>query len=151
MIYSNLANESRYRSLDPKFALAFDFLKSFDGTAAPGKIVISGDDIYAMVQAYDTTPAGERSWEAHQRYADVQYVHSGEELIYHSPLAELESTKAYDPAGDYELFRGLDRFCVHLGPKDFAIFFPEDGHKPGCSVNGPRAARKVVVKVKVAA
>lgn len=149
MIFSNLANEARYRDLTPRFALAFDFLKSFHGNAAPGKIVISGDEVYAMIQAYDTSPAGDRSWEAHRRYADVQFVYLGEELIYHSPLAVLKTTKAYDATGDYELFHGADRQYVHLAAKDFAIFFPEDGHKPGCSVHAIQAVQKVVVKVRV--
>jgi YhcH/YjgK/YiaL family protein len=150
MIFSNLAYEARYRDLSPRFALAFDFLKSFDGNLAPGKVIISGDEVYAMIQAYDTSLALDRSWEAHRIYADVQFVYSGEELIYYSPLKELESIKAYDAVGDYELFRGSDRYCDHLSANDFAIFFPEDGHKPGCSVCDSKTVRKVVVKVKVA-
>jgi len=149
MIFSNLANEARYRALSPRFALAFDFLKSFDRNLAPGKTIISGDEVYAMIQAYDTSLAADRSWEAHRRYADVQFVYSGGELIYHSPLAALKVAKAYDTTGDYELFQGGDRQYVHLSPNDFAIFFPEDGHKPGCSVQATQPVRKVVVKVRV--
>ena len=149
MIFSNLAYEARYRDLSPRFALAFDFLKSFDGNLAPGKVIISGDEVYAMIQAYDTSPAVERKWEAHRRYADVQFVCSGQELIYHSPLDLISSVQPYDEKGDYELFVGPDLQFVNLRAGDFGIFFPEDGHKPGCSAGSAIPVKKVVMKVRL--
>ena len=38
-----------------------------------------------------------------------------------------------------------DHFVVHAG--QFAVFAPQDAHRPGLAVDGPAPIKKVVVKV----
>ena len=132
-----------------RFQIAFKYLHTFDALTPPGKVVLSGEEVYALVQGYRTSPAAERAWEAHRRYVDVQFMVSGEEFIYHAPLDWLEVTKDYDAAGDYELLRGTNLQCLHFRAGYFGIFFPHDGHKPGCSVTESSLVSKVVVKVRL--
>ena len=42
-----------------------------------------------LVSAYETQPKGERRPEAHQKYVDIQYVISGEEVIGFGSLAKV--------------------------------------------------------------
>ena len=76
--------------------LALYFLLTFDVRTPAGKVTLSGDDVYATIQSYWTSPASERKWESHRRYVDVQFMVTGEELIYHAPLDQLEVTQPYD-------------------------------------------------------
>jgi YhcH/YjgK/YiaL family protein len=149
MIFDHLNQAHLYQVLGSRFQIAFQYLRRFDPLTPPGKVILSGEDVYAVVQGYVTSPAQERAWEAHRRYVDVQYMVTGEELIYHSPLDRLEVTKAYDGTADYELLRGPDLQCVHLRAGYFGIFFSQDGHKPGCTMAEPSKISKVVIKVRL--
>jgi biofilm protein TabA len=150
MISDSLANSDRYARLHPGFAAAFRFLRELPAIPADGRHEIDGDALFALVQSYTTTPAAERKLEHHRKYADIQLVLAGEEIIEHAPLAGLEVDTPYQTEKDYGLVRdAADRSAVVLKPGRFGIYFPEDAHKPGCSIRGPAPVRKVVVKVRL--
>jgi len=81
MIYDSLTNAALYRGLGPRFTLAFDFLAEFDPATPPGRISLDDDNVYALVQSYQTITAASRPFEAHRAYADIQFVAEGEEII----------------------------------------------------------------------
>lgn len=151
MIFDTLDQSDRYLALSPRFAKAFTFLKNMTDDVAIGRHDIEGDDIYALVQGYDTTAVETRQYEVHRRYLDVQYIHRGHELIYWKPLAELtDETMAYSDEHDARLFAyGQSGVPFAIGPGQFSILYPTDGHIPCCSVNGPSKVLKVVVKVRI--
>ena len=151
MIFDTLDQSDRYLALSPHFAKAFAFLKNMTDDVAIGRHDIEGDDIYALVQDYATTAVETRQYEVHRQYLDVQYIHRGRELIYWSPLDLLtEETMAYSTEHDAELY-AYDQKGVpfEIGPGQFSILYPTDGHIPCCSVQGPAQVRKVVVKVRL--
>jgi YhcH/YjgK/YiaL family protein len=149
MIYDTLAHASSYHSLSPRFQAALEYLRTFDPSTPDGKVPVQGDDVYAVVQSYIPTPASERPFEAHRKYADIQYVVSGEELIQYCPLAALAETKAYVDANDFALYKGPDDFPLFMTAGTFAILLPQDGHKPGCLWRDAGKVKKVVMKVRV--
>jgi biofilm protein TabA len=110
---------------------------------------LDGDQVFALVQSYTTTPAPQRLFEAHRIHADLQFVASGEEAIYYSPLARLRENTAYSAEKDVAFFDGEDDIPLVMLPGSFAIFLPQDGHKPGCSWKAPAAVKKLVVKIRL--
>jgi YhcH/YjgK/YiaL family protein len=55
---------------------------------------------------------------------------------------------AYTDAKESGLVRDpAVRSSLILQPGMWAIFFPQDAHKPGCAVAAPAVVRKIVVKV----
>ena len=151
MIFDTLDQSDRYCSLSPRFSKAFAFLKNMNDDVSIGRHDIEGDDVYALVQSYETAPVEAHQYEVHREYLDVQYIHSGRELIYWSPLAELtDETMAYSPEHDAELYT-YDQKGVpfEIGPGQFSIHYPTDGHISRCSVESPTQVRKVVVKVRL--
>ncbi|MFH1308555.1 MAG: YhcH/YjgK/YiaL family protein [Patescibacteria group bacterium] len=46
-----------------------------------GRTKIEGDNIFLMVQEYETRPKEEKSAEQHKKYIDIQLILSGEEII----------------------------------------------------------------------
>ena len=148
MISDTLAFSKLYASAHPRLAAGFDFLHKLSPKIADGRHEIDGDRLFALVQSYTTTPAAARKLEHHRKYADIQYLFAGEEIIEHAPLDGLPVDTPFDEAKDYGLVRDLSvRSAVVLRPGGWAIFFPQDAHKPGCASGSPTAVRKVVVKV----
>jgi YhcH/YjgK/YiaL family protein len=149
MIYDTLANAPLYRSLSPRLALGLDYIAGFDPNTPVGRVAIDGDNVYALVQSYQPTPAAERPFESHRAHIDIQYVVSGEEIIGFSPLNLLTVTTPYTAEKDFALYAGPDDRPLFLSPGDFTILFPQDGHKPGCLWRQPVPVKKIVVKIKI--
>jgi biofilm protein TabA len=151
MILDSIAQAARYHALSPHFSKAFAFLRTMTPQMAPGRHEIDGDNVYASVQRHFTKPVAERQYESHRQYIDIQYIHTGREIMYWAPLPLLtQVTMPYDAKGDaalYALIPGGVPLQVTAG--QFTIFYPEDGHVPSCAWGEPAEVFKVVVKVRV--
>ncbi|MBL9215844.1 MAG: YhcH/YjgK/YiaL family protein [Opitutaceae bacterium] len=151
MILDTLALARQYASLSPRLAQAFAFLRGAGGDLAPGRHEINGEDVFALVVRGATKPLAGRQIEVHRNYIDVQYVHTGREIMYWVPLAALANpTMPYDPAQDAALYAFSPRAQpIRVSSGEYAIFFPEDGHIPSCEWDQPAEVYKIVVKVRV--
>lgn len=150
MILDTLPHADRYLSAHPLFAAGFDYLRRFTSDIADGRYELDGDRLFALVQSYATVPAAEKRFEAHRRYIDIQFLHRGEEVIGYAPVSRLKPVDEFNPQKDIGFFEepAASTPCA-LGEGDFAIFFPQDGHKPGCLLRAPLAVRKIVLKIAV--
>lgn len=150
VILDTLSSASAHRGLGSRFNAAFDWLATFKPETPDGRYDIEGDQVFALVQSYDTAPATEKKFEAHRIYADVQFVAAGIEVIYYAPTSDLTVAKEYDPEKDYLLYGEPPAATpLRMAPGTFAVFLPHDGHKPGCTNGVPARMKKVVVKVRV--
>jgi YhcH/YjgK/YiaL family protein len=150
MIADTLECRRRYTGLSPRFAAAFGFLENPPARQPDGRHDIDGDHCFALVQSYTTRPQAHGTFEAHQRYIDIQFILSGVETMLWAPLATLRVTQPYLAEKDIALFAmPAHTTPLNLRAGEFAIFFPEDGHAPGLECGGPSAVRKVVIKVRV--
>ncbi len=151
MIYDQLINASVYRSLSPAFRAAFDYLAATDLAALPaGRHDVRGDEVYAIVQEIDLKPWSEGRWEGHRRYADIQLVLSGAEVMGFGDVDALTEDAAYDPQADLVFFRENEGQQVLVRAGEFTVFFPQDAHRPCIQPeDGAPNIRKVVVKVRV--
>ena len=149
MISDTLANAHLYHAVHPRLAAAFDYLRSFDAATADGKQPVDEDRVYAQVQSYATKPAAEKKWESHRRYADIQYIVAGRERITYAHVSRLDGATPYNDAKDVINYAGASgetsTLCLEGG--QFAIFFPDDAHRPGVAAGESGDVRKVVVKV----
>lgn len=152
MILDCLDHSADSAALHPLFPAAFEYLKAFDPATPDGKYEIEGKRLYAVVQRYETAPEETKVWESHQVYADIQYLVSGREKMLYAPVDELQSSGPYNADKDVEKY--TDCGVKHVTPLlmragHFAVFYPQDGHKPGCMVESPEPVFKVVLKVQV--
>ena len=113
----------------------------------PSRIELQGDQVFAMIQHYDTKPKEQGKWEAHRKYIDIQYVAEGEELMGYANLSHLQAG-AYDDEKDFLLLEGEGSY-VWMKPGTFVILTPQDAHIPQVAVSQPQPVKKVVVKVAV--
>ena len=149
MILDNIKNYKKYEALNRSFEKAFQFLKREDlGSLATGKYEIHGENVFAMVQEYETKDLDNAKYEAHKKYIDIQYLVKGTENIGYSPIDKLEVSSPYSEESDFMLLTGEPRLIL-LNEGEFFILFPEDAHMPGISVREKSKVKKVVVKVSV--
>jgi YhcH/YjgK/YiaL family protein len=153
MIQDRLDHSDTYAALHPLFPKAFEYLKNFDLNTPDGKYEIAGNDLYAAVQRYETAPEETKAWETHQVYADIQFIASGREKILYTPVEEFQPTTPYNPDKDVQKYDGTgvkNVTAMVIPAGSFAVYLPQDGHKPGCQVTDtPEPVVKVVLKVRV--
>lgn len=151
MILDTLDQSARYESLNSRLAKAFAFVRAVDGTQALGRHEIDGDRCFALVQAYETKPEDQALFEAHRKYIDVQFIHSGRETILWAPLSAMrEQTMPYSEEKEAALWKLVpDATPLHLSAGQFAILFPQDAHAPCIRWEHAGQVFKVVVKVAV--
>jgi len=127
-----------------------DYLSGTDFTVLEdGKYPIEKDEIFALIMTYSTEPESRRSFEAHRKYLDVQFILHGREIIFWAPTAELSLIGDYSPDKDIVFLSGDARARLRLTASSFAVFYPEDAHKANCASDGSQQVRKVVIKVRV--
>lgn len=153
MILDTLSQSASYAhlgdpALDARVRLAFAYLRAFSPDVADGRYDLDGDAVFALVQSYSTVEAAQKQFESHSQYLDIQYVAEGIERIQYAPVDSLVVVTPYVREKDCLHYRDSDQATdLIMSPGSFAIFFPNDGHKPGCSVEAPVRIKKVVIKV----
>ncbi len=112
-----------------------------------GRHDIDGDTLFCNFNEYATKPASACRFEAHKRYIDVHVMVEGCELIESQDIA-LCQADPFDDEADFTLLDGPCAVQVKLVPGAFAVYFPQDAHKPGISPDDePVQVRKAVIKV----
>ncbi len=150
MILDSLSNAERYEWLGRDFVAGLRYLQSFDPSTLDGRHPITGEDVFCLVQSYETTPASEKRYEAHRRHADIQYLVSGTERILHTPATLLAMETPYNEQEDIAFYEDPEASSsLLLREGDIAIFHPGDAHKPGCMAGARHRVKKVVVKVRI--
>ena len=129
---------------------AFDFLEKTDLTELePGRYELDGLNLYVNVDEYQTRDEENTRFEAHRKYADIQYVVGGEEQIGVVPLEGTEVTDPYSEEKDITFLQSDQNNYRKASPDNFFIFFKNDAHRPCFKVTDNTLVRKVVVKVRI--
>ena len=149
MICGNINITKDYSSINENFVKAFEFLKNNNLKELPlGKHEIEGEKIFVLVQEYTTQKEEEKKWESHEKYIDIQLIIEGQEVMGYVPISDLIIEEDLRPEQDMIFYKEtLKGSNIKFSNDEYAIFFPEDGHKPGCALNDCSKIRKIVVKV----
>lgn len=150
MILDTIDQISNYKGICPNLDKGIDFLRAFCADSKPeGRYEIDGDDAYLMIQRVSLKPREDLRYEAHARYADIQYaLEDGEEMGF-MPVSKLAFGE-YDEAKDARFAPSAPgEMKLNMQKGMFAIFFPNDGHSPCRARDEQKQIRKIVVKVRV--
>ncbi|MBX9046018.1 YhcH/YjgK/YiaL family protein [Enterobacter ludwigii] len=131
---------------------ALDFLRTTDFTAlAPGVVDIDGRNIFAQVLDLTTQTWDENRPEVHRRYLDIQFLAWGEEKIGVAiDTGNNEISESLLEQRDIIFYHDSENESfIEMTPGSYAIFFPQDVHRPACIKNKVSAIRKIVVKVAI--
>lgn len=115
------------------------------------KFLLKGEDMIVLICDRVTGAAEEKLPEVHRRYAELQYVAEGAEYMGY-----------YPDRGDNELLQDclMEKDTLYykenpeagetmllMTPGTYAVFFPEDVHRPFCQVKEPSRIKKIVIKI----
>jgi YhcH/YjgK/YiaL family protein len=104
--------------------------------------------MYVNVHGYNTLPEDECRFESHKRYIDLQYCINGGEKIAWQLTSKLSPEGDYDPKKDFQFYGPApSSTTLTLSPGCFAVFFPEDGHRPKQNDGANQSVWKLVVKI----
>ena len=148
MIIDSIDHLDWYKSIHANLARGLELLKA-DYTGVPdGRYEVDGDRLFYMIQSYETKPVNDLP-EAHKKYADIQCVLEGAEIMATGALETLEAAEAH-PERDLYLYHAKDLDRQTLVPGRFAVLFPQDAHACAIADGEPAPVHKIVVKVKLA-
>lgn len=129
---------------------AFLFLKTNDlNNLKPGRYELEGDSLYVNVDEYITKEEENTRYEAHRKYADIQYLVYGEENIGITTLKSTMEATSYDSVKDIIFLIANQNSYQLASPEQFFVFFPGDAHRPCVKIGENMKVRKVVVKVLI--
>lgn len=149
MIFGHIAHTSPEQYPAP-VASAIAYLQSTDFSALPaGRYQDPVTGYVVQVLDLHTQQPSDLRPEIHRQNVDVQFLVSGTELIgvaadrgdnvIHQELLALRDIIFYQDVADES--------WLTMKPGNFAVFFPQDVHRPACINQQPSAIRKVVVKI----
>ncbi|KID02430.1 hypothetical protein PU00_11745 [Hafnia alvei] len=149
MIFGHISNENPCE-LPTALQRALNFLRTTDfSQQTVGEVEIDGRNIYAQIIDMTTRPKKDNRPEVHRRYIDIQFLAKGEEII--CVAAERGNNKISESLlaeRDIIFYHYVnDESELTMIEGSYAIFFPQDVHRPGCIKNKATSIRKVVVKV----
>lgn len=145
MVVDYIENWERYAQLQKNMKEGFSFLQELLEKPA-GRYERGG--MFALVQEGTTVPAQAARLENHEKYIDVQYMVSGEEVVEWKSTKEAVRDTPYNEERDIAFYHG-DGARITVKPGMFYIVYPEDGHKPCVHIHKPTSYKKVVLKIKV--
>jgi uncharacterized protein, YhcH/YjgK/YiaL family len=149
MILDKIENAHFYFAISDNLKKGFDFITSTDLiNKEVGKYEIDGKEVFAMISEYESKAHEDCRPEAHKAYADIQFIISGKEAIGYAPLSGQTPTTEFNPDKDI-VFYASETVQLNLETGMFAVFFPQDVHRPCMQIDGPEKVKKVVVKVKL--
>lgn len=151
MIIDQLNNASRYASLHPLFAKAFEYINQTDVTTVEiGKYEIA-DGLKAIYSDKLGVTAEESNakFECHNEHIDIQVCIRGNEKIgWKSRNTCIEQKGEYNSEKDVVFYADAPDMYFWLKQQQFVIFFPEDVHSPMIAVDD-EPIKKLVIKVKI--
>ena len=152
MIFGNINNTSDMEKICSQSIIkAIDYLKENDfANMKTGVYSIMGDDIIAQVVDRETKSKHDAKAEVHRKYVEIQFsvygnevigyaIDTGNNIVTQELLEEKDSIFYNDVENEIDLV---------MLPGSFAVFFPEDVHRPWCQYKKPNTTRKVNIKIK---
>ncbi len=112
----------------------------------PGKY--DTDYGYFVVQKGFTRPIQEVLFETHEEYIDIQYLYSGEEVIYWNQRDNLEIKVPYDQYEDLTRYMGVGH-KIAITEGMCYVLLPTDAHKACCHSFKSTWFHKIIYKLKI--
>ena len=149
MIIDTLSNASKYASLNPLFAKAFDFINQNDIAALENGTIQIEEGLKVIVSTGNgkTRETSLAKFECHDKNIDIQVCVKGLETMAWKPREKCVTPNGdYNPEKDVRFFNDTPDMDFQLTDGQFVIFYPEDVHAP---MIGEGEIKKLVFKVKI--
>lgn len=154
MIYGHIQAKETEAAYTPMIRKALEILRTTDVTDMHhGKYPIDGDKLILQINEITTGPKETKRPEVHAQYIDVQYMVRGHELIGFYPDKKdgevLEDNLDSNDVLFYKERTDSNEIMLPMVDGTYAVFFPEDVHRPCCQMNEAEDVKKIVLKIRV--
>ena len=129
---------------------ALVFLHELNEQSTLGITELRGDKLFVNVHTYLTKSDEDCRFEGHRNMIDLQYIIKGGEFIDWHLKDDLVADGAYDEEKDFQFYKCPSKLSgtrISLQAGHFAIFFPEDCHRPQINDGTNDSVLKAVVKI----
>lgn len=154
MVFGNVNNiDEMEKTCSKSIIKAINYLKNNDFVnMKTGIYSIMGDDIYAQVVDKITKSKYAAKAEVHRKYIEIQFSVYGNEIIgYARDTGNNIVTEELLEEKDSIFYDNVENeIDLKMEPGSFAVFFPEDVHRPWCAYNEKCKVRKINVKINKA-
>ncbi len=149
MILDTMKNKELYYKFGEGFKKGFEFIEKCKAEGiAVGKYEIDGKNVFANVQEYNSKE--EAKYESHDNYIDIQYILKGNEMMYWEAREKCEEMISYNPDKDVTFYKDTEEaVALTVNEDEYAIFFPEDVHKPGMKIKESLPVKKILIKIHI--
>ncbi len=149
MYYSSIHAVATPRVYPKAIERAIDYIKSTNlNDIECGVYEIEGKKMIVQVFEDTTLPATQRRPESHKEHIDLQYLAYGNEQIGVTHNTNCYEIDEYIEARDLIFYKEVqNETMIKMKPGNFAVFFPEDIHRPACMAEQSEKVRKVVIKI----
>lgn len=153
MVIDTLAHAPQYYCFGRLYRKAFEWLRDTDIMALElGRHDIEGDDLYALVQEYETRTVDNCEMETHLKYIDIHYIAQGYEYIAYADESKMRpATHIGREIPDTVLYEKQYNNEFFMEKGDIAICFLNDAHMPRHIALYPTLVRKVIIKLRAEA
>lgn len=111
-------------------------------------VSLDGESLQARLMKVNTKERASCLFESHRDHADVQCIFDGREIIDWAPQSKLTPSGDYSVTNDVQFYLPQDsEAALEMRGGLFAVFFPEDAHRPLIRSGTADAVTKIVFKV----
>lgn len=152
MIFGHILAKETEAAYAAPIREAIRFCRETDvSSMGESRIALKDEDMIALICDRVTGPVSEKLPEVHRRYAELQYMAEGSELMGYYPDRGdndlLQDCLAEKDTLYYRENPESEEKMLLMTPGTYAVFFPEDVHRPFCQVEEPVRVKKIVVKI----
>lgn len=145
MIFDSLQNFDKYLGLCPHFKVVAEYIRDNDlDSLEPGKHEIT-EDVFVISETVEGKSKSDALLESHRNFIDVQLCRNNVDNMGWTSIKDCTDVKEDIVERDLIFYNNKVQKHISVGPDNFVIFFPWDGHAPNI---GEGSLQKIVFKVR---
>lgn len=138
-------------NIENRIKKSINYITKLDLQKIPVGTYYIDENIFYMIQEYETKEIDQCKLESHRKYIDIQWIIKGTEIIDVANISSLEVAEKYDEGKDiifWKKLKRMQRICLKEG--SYVVFYPENAHMPCISAYGAnKLVKKMVIKIKI--
>ena len=145
MVFDSLQNFDKYLGLNPHFKVVAEYIRDNDlDSLKPGKHEIT-EDVFVISETVEGKSKSDALLESHRNFIDVQLCRNTVDNMGWTSIKACTDVKEDIVERDLIFYNNKVQKHIAVGPDNFVIFFPWDGHAPNI---GEGSLQKIVFKVR---
>lgn len=154
MIYGHISAKETEQAYAEPIREAIRYCRETDVSGmGESRIGLRGEGLIVQICDRITGKKEEKLPEVHSRYAELQFMAEGSEYMGFYPDRGdnriLEDCLEEKDTLYYQENPLSEEVMLLMTPGTYAVFFPEDVHRPFCQVEAPARVKKIVIKIAV--